>query len=105
LSERARVVAQDSAENLRRPDQNSINVEVILEEDDPKVVNALEALPWVNSLTVRANHILINIKKNEELRPLLLAKIMEINSGILSFHLQEATLEDILMRVLHQSQP
>jgi len=102
IFDHGRLIARDSVENLRHTASDSMNLEVVLVELDERVGQRLSELPWVNSVQSEGNRILINVKRDKEVRPQLLEEIFAINKQILSFQIKENSLEDILLRLVKQ---
>jgi len=102
IFDRGRLIARDSVENLRHTASDSMNLEVVLAEPDERVGQRLSELPWVNSVQSEGNRILVNVIRNQEVRPRLLEHIFAVNKQILSFQIKENSLEDILLRLVKQ---
>ncbi len=101
IFDHGKLIAQDSVENLRNTASDSINIEVVLAQADFNGVPALKNLSFVNDVKTEATRLLINSKKKAGVRPQILETIFSINKQILSFGIQESSLEDILLRILN----
>ena len=102
IFDHGKLIAQDSVENLRNTASNSMNIEVVLMQPDERVVQGLQNLKSVNQVQTEGNKLLINVKKEAEIRPQIIETIFNINKQILSFGIKESSLEDILLRILQQ---
>ena len=102
IFDHGKLIAQDSVENLRNTASDSMNIEVVLMQPDERVVQGLQNLKSVNQVQTEGNKLLINVKKEAEIRPQIIETIFNINKQILSFGIKESSLEDILLRILQQ---
>lgn len=97
------LVAVDTIQNLRSTASDSINLELLLAQPNEEVLQALRQIPGVNQANMAKSRIEINVVKDTELRPLILQEALNNNAQILSFGLQESSLEDILLRLVQVS--
>lgn len=95
------LVAMDTIDHLRSTASDSLNIELTLAEPDSQVVEALRRLPGINRIEANGDKLYINAIKSEELRPLILQEALASNAKVLSFGLQESSLEDILLRLVN----
>ncbi len=95
------LVAMDTIDHLRSTASDSLNIELTLAETDPQVVEALRRLPGINRIEANGDRLYINAIKSEELRPRILQEALASNAKVLSFGLQESSLEDILLRLVN----
>ncbi len=94
------LVAVDTIYNLRSTASDSINLELLLAQPNEEVLQALAQIPGVNQANMAGSRIEINVVKDKELRPLILQEALNNNAQVLSFGLQESSLEDILLRLV-----
>lgn len=94
------LAAMDTIEHLRSTASDSMNIELVLAEPDQQVVEALRKIPGVNAIKVNGGKLYINAGKREELRPRIMQEAIAQNARVLSFGLQESSLEDILLRLV-----
>jgi len=97
-----KLIARDSVENLRNTAADNMNIEVVLMHPDEQVVKALQNLSFVNHAQAEGSRLVINVKKDADIRPRILEAVFGINKQILSFGIQESSLEDILLRILKE---
>ncbi len=103
IFDHGRLLAQDSIANLRSTASDTMNIEVILDEPDEAVDNALRRLPGVQEVESQGASLTVRVQKDEEMRPRVLDCVREIHSGILYFGIKESSLEDILLRLLENN--
>ena len=97
------LVAVDTIHNLRSTASDSVNLELLLAQPNEEALQALSQIPGVNQARMAESRIEINVVKNKELRPLILQEALNNNAQVLSFGLQESSLEDILLRLVQLS--
>ena len=102
IFDHGQLVAMDTIEHLRSTASDSLNIELTLVETDPQVVEALRRLPGINRIEANGDRLYINAIKSEELRPRILQEALACNAKVLSFGLQESSLEDILLRLVNK---
>lgn len=95
------LVAMDTIEHLRSTASDSMNIELTLAETDPQVVENLRKLPGINHIEAKGDRLYINAIKSEEQRPRILQEALASNAKVLSFGIQESSLEDILLRLVN----
>lgn len=95
------LVATDTIDHLRSTASDSLNIELTLAETDPQVVESLRRLPGINRIEANGDRLYINAIKSKELRPRILQEALASNAKVLSFGLQESSLEDILLRLVN----
>jgi len=96
------LVATDTIDHLRSTASDSMNIELNLAETDPQVVEALRKIPGINRIEANGAKLYINAIKSEELRPRIMQEALASNAKVLSFGLQENSLEDILLRLVNK---
>lgn len=96
------LVAMDTIDHLRSTASDSMNIELNLAETDPQVVEALRKIPGINRIEANGDRLYINAIKSEELRPRIMQEALASNAKVLSFGLQESSLEDILLRLVNK---
>lgn len=101
IFDHGQLVAMDTIDHLRSTASDSLNIELTLAETDPEVVEALRRLPGINRIEANGDRLYINAIKSEELRPRILQEALASNAKVLSFGLQESSLEDILLRLVN----
>ena len=94
------LVAMDSIDHLRSTANDSLNIELSLAGPNQKVVETLRNIPGINSVESSGDRIFINTIKSEELRPSIIREALANGARVLSFGLQESSLEDILLRLV-----
>lgn len=94
------LVAIDTIGHLRSTASDSLNIELVMVEPNQQVVQALRNIPGINQIEVSGGKLYINAMKNEDLRPLIMQEALANNAKVLSFGLQESSLEDILLRLV-----
>lgn len=94
------LVATDTIENLRSTASDSLNIELSLAAPEQQVLEALRKIPGVNRVEENGDRLYINATKKEELRPHIMQVALASNAKVLSFGLQESSLEDILLRLV-----
>lgn len=94
------LVAMDTIDHLRSTASDSLNIELVMVEPNQQVVQALRNIPGINHIEVSEGKLYINAMKNEDLRPLIMQEALANNAKVLSFGLQESSLEDILLRLV-----
>lgn len=94
------LVATDTIEHLRSTAGDDLNIELILAEPNQKLSEALRKIYGINHVEVNGERLSINAAKREELRPRIIQEALANNAKVLSFGLQESTLEDILLRLV-----
>lgn len=102
IFDHGQLVAMDTIEHLRSTASDSLNIELTLVETEPQVVEALRRLPGINRIEANGDQLYINALKSEELRPRILQEAIASNAKVLSFGLQESSLEDILLRLVNK---
>jgi ABC-2 type transport system ATP-binding protein len=100
IFDKGKLIAQDSVENLRNTASDTINLEVVMIQPTEELIRCLRDLYFVNDVKMEGNRLLINARKEGEVRPKILDAIYRINPQILSYGIQENSLEDILLRIL-----
>lgn len=94
------LVAIDTIGHLRSTASDSLNIELVMAEPNQQVVRALQNIPGINNVEVNGGKLYINAMKNKDLRPLIMQEALANNAKVLSFGLQESSLEDILLRLV-----
>lgn len=94
------LVAVDTIQNLRSTASDSMNLELLMAAPSDKVIQALRLLPGVNYVENDGARLSINADKEQELRSQILQEALNNNAQVLSFGLQESSLEDILLRLV-----
>lgn len=94
------LAAMDTIDHLRSTASDSLNIELTLERPDQQVTEALRKIPGVNRVEEMGDRLYINAEKKEELRPRIMQEAIANNGKVLSFGLQESSLEDILLRLV-----
>ncbi|PKM77247.1 MAG: ABC transporter ATP-binding protein [Firmicutes bacterium HGW-Firmicutes-15] len=100
IFDHGKLIAQDSVEHLRNTASDTINLEAVLIGPTEQLVKALLELSFVNDVKMDGNRLIINARKEGEIRPKILDAIYQLNPQILSYGIQESSLEDILLRIL-----
>jgi ABC-2 type transport system ATP-binding protein len=100
IFDHGKLIAQDSVEHLRNTASDTINLEVVLIQPTEQLVKTLMELDFVNDVKMEGNRLVINVRKEGEIRPKVLDAIYKLNPQILSYGIQESSLEDILLRIL-----
>ncbi len=100
IFDHGKLIAQDSVEHLRNTASDTINLEVVLIQPTEHLVKNLLELSFVNDVKMEGNRLKINARKEGEIRPKILDAIYQFNPQILSYGIQESSLEDILLRIL-----
>jgi len=101
IFDHGRLVAMDTIDHLRSTASESLNIELTLAQPDQQVAQALQKIPGVNRVEVNGDRLYINALKREELRPRIMQEALANNAKVLSFGLQESSLEDILLRLVN----
>lgn len=100
IFDHGRLAAMDTIKNLRSTASDSMNIELQLAEPNELAVKALREIPGVNWIKANELKMHINTVKSDDLRPRLLQEAINNNAQVLSFGLQESSLEDILLHLL-----
>jgi len=98
-----KIIAQDSVEKLRHTVGGS-NLEIRLVEKAEQAAAALKELEFINEISINGNRLLITYSGDQEVRPLMLEKVFNVNRQILFFGAKEISLEDILFKLLQDNQ-
>jgi len=94
------LVAIDTINNLRSATSYDLNIELSLVGPVQQVASALRKIRGVSRVEEIGDHLFITASKQEELRPRIMQEAIENNAQVLSFGLQESSLEDILLRLV-----
>ncbi len=97
-----RLLAQDSVDNLRRATGGGLTVEVILAQPDARVVKALQEMNCIREVEAEGRRLIIRTTDREEVRPQIIESIIKARGQVLSFGKKEASLEDVLLRVVEE---
>ena len=100
IFDHGKLIAQDSVEHLRNTASDTMNLEVVLIQPTEQLVKTLLELSFVNDVNMEGNRLIINVRKDGEIRPKVLEAIYQFNPQILSYGIMESSLEDILLRIL-----
>jgi len=94
------LVAMDTIDHLRSTASDSLNIELSMAGPNQQVAEALHKIPGVNRIEESGDRLYINATKQEELRPRIMREALAHDARVLSFGLQESSLEDILLRLV-----
>jgi ABC-2 type transport system ATP-binding protein len=97
-----RLLAQDSVDNLRRATGGGMTVEVILAQPDAQVVKALQEMNCIREVEAEGQRLIIRTTGREEVRPQIIESIIKARGQVLLFGKKEASLEEILLRVVEE---
>ncbi len=100
IFDHGRLIAVDTIANLRSTASESMNIEIVLAESNQQVVKALNSVMGVNSVKASGRRLEISAVKSDDLRFKLLQEALNHGARVLSFGLQESSLEDILLRLV-----
>ena len=97
-----RLLAQDSVENLRRTTGSGTRLEIVLARPDEGVVTALQKMGRIQDVKVEGQRLMIYTTGQDEVRPQIVETVVKSGGQILSFGAKEASLEEILLRVVEE---
>ena len=97
-----RLLAQDSVENLRRTTGSGTRLEIVLARPDEGVVTALQKMGRIQDVKAEGQRLMISTTGQNEVRPQIVETVVESGGQILSFGAKEASLEEILLRVVKE---
>ncbi|MDD3270321.1 MAG: ABC transporter ATP-binding protein [Syntrophomonadaceae bacterium] len=101
IFDHGQLIARDTIVNLRSTASDSMNIEIVLAEPNEQVVGVLQSIPGVNRVKTIGTRLEINTIKSDDLRPIMLQEALDNGARVLSFGLQESSLEDILLRLVN----
>ena len=96
-----RLLALDTAEQLRRRFFRR-QIVVRLETPEPRVVEAVRKLPFVEDLQEDGNQLILELTDPESNRPALVKAIVEAGGGVISVSEKQYPLEDVYLRLIHE---
>ena len=96
-----RLLALDTAEQLRRRFFRR-QIVVRLETPEPRVVEAVRKLPFVEDLQEDGNQLILELTDPERNRPALVKTIVEAGGGVISVSEKQYPLEDVYLRLIHE---
>jgi len=96
-----RLLALDTAEQLRRRFFRR-QIVVRLETPEPRVVEAVRKLPFVEDLQEDGNQLILELTDPESNRPALVKAIVEAGGGVISVTEKQYPLEDVYLRLIHE---
>lgn len=100
IFDHGRVVAMDTIRNLRSTCSDSTNLELLIAQPNPPLMQSLRELAGVNHIQQEGLKLHINTIKNAEIRAQIIKAAVDHNAQVLTFGLQESSLEDILLRLV-----
>jgi len=100
IFDHGRVIAMDTISNLRSTASDSLNMEMVMAEPNLQVVQALQNIPGINQVKATGGRLSINVVKGQDLRPRIVQAAVANQGQVISFGLQESSLEDILLRLV-----
>jgi len=95
-----RLLAQGSVENLRRTIGSDGRLEIVLAQPDERVVAALQEMSRIQAVEVEGRRLRVYTAGQDEVRPQIAATVIKSGGQVLSFGVKEASLEDILLRIV-----
>ena len=101
---KGKLLVQDSVENLRRTTGIGMKLEIALTQPDKRVVSALQKMSCIQDVKSVGQKLTIYTTFRDEVRPQIIDTIVKSGGRILSFNIKEASLEEILFKVVEEGE-
>ncbi|MBE9546207.1 MAG: ABC transporter ATP-binding protein [Proteobacteria bacterium] len=97
-----KLLVQDSVENLRHTIGGGMRLEIVLAQPNERVVATLQKMSCIQDVKVEGQRLTIYITGKDEMRPQIIEAIIKSGGQMLSVGIKEASLEDILLKVMEK---
>ena len=97
-----RLLAQDSVENLRRTIGGDGRLEIVLAQPNEGVVAALQRMGCIQDIEIEGQRLMVYTTNKDEVRPQIAETIFKNGGRLLFFGTREASLEEVLLRVVEE---
>ena len=101
---KGKLLVQDSVENLRRTTGIGMKLKIVLAQPDKRVVSALQKMSCIQDVKSVGQKLTIYTTFRDEVRPQIIDTIVKSGGRILSFNIKEASLEEILFKVVEEGE-
>lgn len=101
---KGKLLVQDSVENLRRTTGIGMKLKIVLAQSNKRVVTALQKMSCIQDVKSIGQKLTIYTTFRDEVRPQIIDTIVKSGGRILSFNIKEASLEEILFKVVEEGE-
>jgi ABC-2 type transport system ATP-binding protein len=103
IMNRGELVAEDSLDNLRHKLRQQIDLELVLEEILPGLVERLSPLEFVREITSNGNKLSLKLDATADFRPQIFAAISNHGGIIVDMRTKEMSLEEAFVTITEQN--
>jgi ABC-2 type transport system ATP-binding protein len=103
IMNRGELVAEDSLDNLRHKLRQQIDLELVLEEILPGLVERLSPLEFVREITSNGNKLSLKLDATADFRPQIFSAISNHGGIIVDMRTKEMSLEEAFVTITEQN--